>query len=48
VAAGLDEVIEPGPGRVIAGLLKQIDRRISTRSILGQESVEEILEGNAS
>ncbi len=48
VAAGLDEVIEPGPGRVIAGLLKQIDRRIPTRSILGQESVEEILEGNAS
>ena len=48
VADGLDEVIEPGPGRVIAGLLKQIDRRIPTRSILGRESVEEILEGNAS
>ena len=48
VADGLDEVIEPGPGRVIAGLLKQIDRRIPVRSILGRDSVEEILEGNAS
>ncbi|MDE0960256.1 MAG: ACP S-malonyltransferase [Planctomycetota bacterium] len=48
VAEGLEEVIEPGPGRVIAGLVKQVDRRVKTRSVLGRESVEEILEGTVS
>ncbi|MEC9476240.1 MAG: ACP S-malonyltransferase [Planctomycetota bacterium] len=45
---GLDEVIEPGPGRVVAGLLKQVDRGIPTHSILNRESIEEILEGTVS
>jgi [acyl-carrier-protein] S-malonyltransferase len=48
VAEGLEEVIEPGPGRVIAGLVKQVDRKVTTRSVLGRESVEEILEGTVS
>ena len=45
VGDGLDEVIEPGPGKVVAGLLKQVDRGIPTHSILARESIEEILEG---
>jgi [acyl-carrier-protein] S-malonyltransferase len=45
---GLDEVIEAGPGRVIAGLMKQVDRGIPTHSILARDSIEEILEGTVS
>ncbi|MGE4618226.1 MAG: ACP S-malonyltransferase [Planctomycetota bacterium] len=45
---GLDEVIEAGPGRVVAGLMKQVDRGIPTHSILARDSIEEILEGTVS
>jgi len=45
VRDGLDEVIEPGPGQVVAGLLRQVDRSIPTHSLLARESIEEILEG---
>ncbi len=48
VEEGMQEVIEPGPGRVIAGMVKQIDRGIPTRSVLGTESVTELLEGTVS
>ena len=48
VTDGLDQVIEPGPGRVVAGLLKQVDQGISTHSILTRDSIEEILEGTVS
>ncbi|MAJ28888.1 [acyl-carrier-protein] S-malonyltransferase [bacterium TMED181] len=45
---GVEEVLEPGPGKVVAGLVRQIDRSIPTRSVLGKESIEELLEGTVS
>jgi [acyl-carrier-protein] S-malonyltransferase len=39
IAAGIDRVVEPGPGRVIAGLVKRVERRIPVDSVLDAESV---------
>ncbi|MEM7163996.1 MAG: ACP S-malonyltransferase [Planctomycetota bacterium] len=43
VAAGMESVVEPGPGRVIAGLVKQVERRMPVRSVLDAASMEEFL-----
>jgi len=39
VGSGIDRVIEPGPGRVVAGLAKQVDRRLPVDSVLDAASV---------
>ena len=39
VAGGVDHVVEPGPGRVIAGQVKQVERRLPVDSILDAKSV---------
>lgn len=39
VGDGLDLVVEPGPGRVIAGLVKQVERRLPVESVLDAETV---------
>lgn len=44
---GVDLFIEVGPGRVLSGLLKRIDRRLSTANAedaAGVEKVKELLE----
>ena len=43
VEDGMTSVLEPGPGRVVAGLVKQVDRRMPVRSVLTAESVAEFL-----
>ena len=48
IEEGIAEVLEPGPGKVVAGLVRQIDRSIPTRSVLAKESIEELLEGTPS
>ena len=40
---GLESVVEPGPGRVIAGLVKQVDREISVQSVLDAQSTEALV-----
>ncbi|MBM7636460.1 ACP S-malonyltransferase [Streptococcus saliviloxodontae] len=40
---GIDEVIEVGPGKVLAGFLKKIDKTIPVASIDNQASLEEFL-----
>lgn len=45
---GVAEVLEPGPGKVVAGLVRQVDRSIPTRSVLAKDSIEELLEGTPS
>ena len=39
IGAGIDHVVEPGPGRVVAGLVKQVERRLPVDSLLDAESV---------
>ena len=48
VSEGMSEVLEPGPGKVVAGLVRQVDRGIPTRSVLVKESIEQLLEGTVS
>ena len=48
VSEGMSEVLEPGPGKVVAGLVRQVDRGIPTRSVLDKESIEQLLEGTVS
>lgn len=43
VAEGLDRVIEPGPGRVVAGLAKQVERRLPVDSVLDAASVAALM-----
>ena len=38
-ADGVNHVIEPGPGRVIAGLVKQVERRLPVDSLLDTDSI---------
>ncbi len=45
---GVEEVLEPGPGKVVAGLVRQVDRGIPTRSVMAKDSIEELLEGTFS
>lgn len=47
VADGMQSVVEPGPGRVVAGLVKQVDRRMPVQSVLDGETVATLLESNA-
>jgi [acyl-carrier-protein] S-malonyltransferase len=43
LSAGVGEFLELGPGRVLAGLIKQIDKRLPVTSLLSAESVAEFL-----
>lgn len=40
---GLESVVEPGPGRVIAGLVKKVDRQILVQSVLDAQSTEALV-----
>ena len=46
VADGVDHVLEPGPGRVVAGLMKQVDRRMPVDSVLDADTVEAFVDAN--
>jgi len=43
VGRGLESFLEIGPGRVVAGLVRQVDRRLPVTSLLSEESVVEFL-----
>lgn len=43
VAAGMKSAIEPGPGRVVAGLVKQVERRLPVHAVLDAASVAQYL-----
>ncbi|MCA8959505.1 MAG: ACP S-malonyltransferase [Planctomycetes bacterium] len=43
VARDVTSFLEVGPGRVIAGLVRQVDRTLPVTSLLDQESVEEFV-----
>ncbi|MFN0060213.1 MAG: ACP S-malonyltransferase [Planctomycetota bacterium] len=43
LATGVTDFLEVGPGRVLAGLAKQIDKRLPVTSLLSAESVAEFL-----
>ena len=40
VADGMQGALEPGPGKVVAGLVKQVDRGIPVQSVLDAETLE--------
>ena len=40
---GVDEVIEIGPGKVLSGFLKKIDKSLSTHNVEDQASLEALL-----
>ena len=39
---GIDRAVEIGPGRVLAGLVKRIDKRISVLSVCDSGSIDKI------
>lgn len=41
--AGMETVLEPGPGRVVAGLVRQVERSISVQSVLSADTVKDYL-----
>lgn len=43
VAAGMETVVEPGPGRVVAGLVKQVERRMPVQSVLDAATLDAFL-----
>ncbi len=47
VAAGMTSVIQPGPGKVVRGLVRQVDRGIPVESVLSGESIDALI-GKAS
>jgi [acyl-carrier-protein] S-malonyltransferase len=44
VGAGVDQALEVGPGRVLTGLLRRIDRSVSCRSISNVGALEKLAE----
>ena len=42
---GIDRMVEPGPGRVLAGLARRIERRIETRAVFDPPSLDAALAG---
>jgi [acyl-carrier-protein] S-malonyltransferase len=44
-AEGIDQVIESGPGKVLAGLIKRIDRDIRVQSIIDTDTLQQALQG---
>ncbi len=45
IAQGITDFLEVGPGKVLAGLLRKIDRRAVCRSVFDLESLDAALEG---
>ena len=43
VSLGMTKVIEIGPGKVLAGFLKKIDKTIPSVSVYDKASLEELL-----
>ena len=43
--AGMESALEPGPGRVIAGLVRKVDRSIPVSSVLEGEAIDSFVNG---
>ena len=41
---GVDTFIEIGPGKVLSGLIKKINRRVKTYSVSDEESCQAVIE----
>jgi [acyl-carrier-protein] S-malonyltransferase len=41
-AAGVTRALEIGPGKVLAGLVKRIDKRIQVLNVSDQDGIEQI------
>jgi [acyl-carrier-protein] S-malonyltransferase len=44
IAAGVDTFIEVGPGKVLAGLIKRIDKTVATWNVQDQESLKALVQ----
>jgi len=40
---GVDRIIECGPGKVLAGLTRRIDKNLSANAIIDKSSLEETI-----
>lgn len=45
-AFGVDEVIEIGPGKVLSGFIKKIDKNLSVQTVEDLDSLQDLLESN--
>ena len=46
IEGGTDEFIEIGPGKVLSGLIKRIDKELKTSAINSEEDISNIKEKN--
>ena len=42
VKSGVNEFIEIGPGKVLSGLIKRIDRQVNVKSINSEEDIKNL------
>ncbi|MEG0380908.1 MAG: malonyl CoA-acyl carrier protein transacylase, partial [Kurthia sp.] len=46
VGLGVDTFIECGPGKVLSGLVKKVDRKLTTYCVYDEETLQAVLEAS--